>query len=232
MNSDYKIVTIFSEDEVKELLNLIEKRGEWIDGLKSTYGIDHNMKRNVELSPTENVKSLRNIISKRYYENIGVHEFTTPNDMTIPIISKTTMGGYYKTHVDAADSGEYSTTLFFSDPKDYDGGELCLYLNGKIKKVKLKPGKAIIYKTGTIHCVNEVTRGERIVSVFWIKSLISDSRIRDILPKMRYALKLLRQMDEFKDGDTKTYQNIEDSLNDPYFIIRLVKNELISNFSK
>ncbi|MCP6151502.1 2OG-Fe(II) oxygenase, partial [Klebsiella pneumoniae] len=69
---------------------------------------------------------------------------------------------------------DVSTTLFLSDPEDYDGGELVAEDTYGEHAVKLPAGDAIIYPATSLHHVTPVTRGARISSFFWTQSLIRD----------------------------------------------------------
>ncbi|MBL4669759.1 MAG: 2OG-Fe(II) oxygenase, partial [Flavobacteriales bacterium] len=51
-------------------------------------------------------------------------------------------------------------TIFLTDPKKYDGGELILNVDGREQAVKLKQGEAICYPSSIIHRVNKVVSGE------------------------------------------------------------------------
>ena len=66
--------------------------------------------------------------------NMEFLNFTCPISSTEPLFTKTETGGYYRSHWDDVNNGQFSTTIFLSDPRDYEGGELTLYLNGQEKK--------------------------------------------------------------------------------------------------
>ena len=85
---------------------------------------------------------------------------------------------------------DYSISIFLNSPDEYEGGELVFRQGNMDTEYKLEPGQAIIYPTGLMHKVNPVTSGERRVCVFWLESIISDSRIRETL--VEYADTLLR----------------------------------------
>ena len=99
--------------------------------------------------------------------NLEWANFTFPKKFRGSIYSVMSPGGYYKPHIDAARLGHFSTTIFLSDPSTYEGGELELLVDGKLKEFKLKPGYGITYETGTPHQVKTVTSGERKVLIFW-----------------------------------------------------------------
>jgi len=104
--------------------------------------------------------------------------WTTAHDITPPIYSIMKEGDYYLPHFDHPHgTGMLSTTIFLDDADTYDGGELEIYIDGKVESFKLDAGQAITYETGLAHQVKEVTRGERRVLVFWAKTYSTDFEI-------------------------------------------------------
>jgi PKHD-type hydroxylase len=77
--------------------------------------------------------------------------------------------------------GDVAVTLFLSDPETYDGGELVIETTAGEMAVRLGAGEAVAYPAGTLHRVAPVTRGERLVGVTWVQSLVRDAACRDIL---------------------------------------------------
>ena len=82
-------------------------------------------------------------------------------------------GPHYRTDV--------SCTIFLSEPGEYDGGELMIRTAFGEQKVKLKAGDGVIYSSGTLHQVAEVTRGVRLVAIGWVQSMVRDPAQREIL---------------------------------------------------
>ncbi len=76
---------------------------------------------------------------------------------------------------------DLSATLFFRDPEEYDGGELCVEDTYGVHRVKLPAGDMVLYPSTSLHHVTPVTRGARVASFFWIQSLIRDDGHRTLL---------------------------------------------------
>lgn len=76
---------------------------------------------------------------------------------------------------------DVAVTLFLSDPQDYDGGALVVRTAFGEQQVKLPAGDAVLYPAGSLHRVDKVTRGERLVALTWIQSLVRDPARREIL---------------------------------------------------
>jgi PKHD-type hydroxylase len=76
---------------------------------------------------------------------------------------------------------DLSATLFFRDPEEYDGGELCVEDTYGVHRVKLPAGDMVLYPSTSLHHVTPVTRGARVASFFWIQSLVRDDGQRTLL---------------------------------------------------
>jgi PKHD-type hydroxylase len=72
-------------------------------------------------------------------------------------------------------------TLFFSDPDEYEGGELTVEDLYGVHAVKLPAGHMVLYPASSLHHVKPVTRGDRVCSFFWIQSMVRDDRERSLL---------------------------------------------------
>jgi PKHD-type hydroxylase len=88
-----------------------------------------------------------------------------------PLYARYLPGMNYGDHLDdpimGADTVRYrsdvAVTIFLNAPEEYDGGELV---------IRAAAGDAVLYPAGSIHHVNPVTRGERLVAVTWVQSLV------------------------------------------------------------
>ena len=76
---------------------------------------------------------------------------------------------------------DLSFTIFLSDPDSYKGGSLCIQTIQENKKIKLPAGHILIYPSTSLHAVEKVTQGERLVSVGWIHSHVRSAEDRTIL---------------------------------------------------
>lgn len=108
-----------------------------------------------------------------------------PKDLMGLLVSRYRSGMSYGTHVDDAvmqgKRTDLSFTVFLSEPESYDGGELVIEASDGNSAIKLSAGSAIIYPTTSLHHVAEVTRGERLVVVGWVRSYIRDAGQRELL---------------------------------------------------
>jgi PKHD-type hydroxylase len=101
------------------------------------------------------------------------------------LVSRYRPGMHYGTHVDDALMGgvrtDMSFTLFLADPSTYDGGALVIEGHDGDTDVKMAAGSLVLYPTTSLHRVNEVTRGERLAVVGWVRSFIRNAEQRETL---------------------------------------------------
>jgi PKHD-type hydroxylase len=120
-----------------------------------------------------------------------------PKALVRLLISRYRPGMSYGTHVDDALMGgvrtDLSFTLFLSGPEDYDGGALVIEGNGGDSAVKLPAGGLVLYPTTSLHRVEEVTRGERLAAVGWVRSFIRADDKRETLFDLENAIAAARE---------------------------------------
>ncbi|MEX0638174.1 MAG: Fe2+-dependent dioxygenase, partial [Burkholderiales bacterium] len=114
-----------------------------------------------------------------------------------PLYARYRPGMVYGEHLDDPIMGtggvmyrsDVAVTVFVSSPEEYDGGELVIRTTAGEQKVKGAAGDAVLYPASTVHRVNPVTRGERLVAVTWVQSLVRDAARRELL----YGLNAARE---------------------------------------
>lgn len=192
---------VFSRDEVRRIRQALEQ-AQWLDG-KVTAGYQSaQAKHNLQLAEDD---PLAREISAAMLERLWQHPLfmsaALPNKVFPPLFNCYTAGGSFGYHVDNAvrqvrNSAErvrtdLSSTLFFSDPDEYDGGELVIQDTYGSQRVKLPAGDLVLYPSTSIHRVEPVTRGARIASFFWTQSLVREDSQRALLFEMDQAIQSL-----------------------------------------
>jgi PKHD-type hydroxylase len=224
-----KILDIYQLEKIKSLLEEANKNNLWQDGLNTLSGPNssHNIKNNLELSDINIAKIINDYIMSSLDRDKNFLNFTVPSSTHLNIVSKTQENGYYKSHTDNWSNGDFSTTVFLNSPQEYEGGELCLYFGGEDEiKIKLDAGWGITYNTGIIHRVNKVKSGSRYASIFWTKTLIKDTFIRNIYSELGNIENILSNYN-FHTHLLDCYS----STKNPKFCIENLKQEILRKYS-
>ncbi len=96
--------------------------------------------KNSEMGYSEERARIAEISMRAINQDEGFRDLVFPKQSTGIIVSKTEVGQGFKVHHDLPANGDYSTTIFLSDPDDYTGGELTMFLGGKEIKYALPAG--------------------------------------------------------------------------------------------
>tara|TARA_B100001063_G_scaffold187901_1_gene178184 strand:- start:5583 stop:6245 length:663 start_codon:yes stop_codon:yes gene_type:complete len=219
MNQYLATETLSSED-IEYIYRLIDQFGDWQDGRISYKGSREN-KINQQLKLNDSVKhQLSDVVFSNVDKSDKFYNFTAAKSSETPMITRTNVGGFYRPHHDSPDLGDYSTTIFLND--NFEGGELCLWINGEEKKFKPPVGSSVTYRTGTPHRVNEVTKGHRDVIVFWTHSRIKDPFMMEIYQGLSLALDSI---------DETTYHTLYDTATCPHFILQSLRDSILRKSS-
>lgn len=184
-----KIAAFTEEERIAKLREMLDKL-EWRDGRETAGAVAKQVKRNLQaVAGDEAGKAIRAELAPIISENRVVRAAARPRRISSLMISKTANGGYYGPHVDNSIMGkgsarlrtDMSFTLFLSNSADYEGGELVVHTAGLTQVVKGDWGQLVLYPSTSIHEVKPVTKGERIVCVGWIESMIADPTQRELL---------------------------------------------------
>lgn len=173
----------------------------FVDGKLSAGIRAKTVKTNRELrQDTEIAGYLNKIVMGSLYNHPTFRNAALPLHAATPFFAKYEPGMTYGDHIDDPVMGEsqrfrcdVACTVFLSDPDAYDGGELVVRTTFGDKTVKLPAGDAVVYPASSLHQVAEVTRGERLVAVTWIQSMVRDAHKREILYELNLAREQLMQ---------------------------------------
>jgi PKHD-type hydroxylase len=193
---------VLTAAQVAECRRLLES-AEWTDG-KVTVGEQGALvKRNrqlPELSPVG--RQLGELILTALARNPLFFSAALPLKSVPPLFNRYEGGEHYGDHIDGAVRAvpgsshfirtDLSSTLFLTDPAEYDGGELVVSDTFGEQSVKLPAGDLILYTAGSLHRVNPVTRGARVSSFFWTQSMVADERHREHLYRLDQTIQKLR----------------------------------------
>ena len=220
MTLSYFTRELLSSESIQHIRGVLSK-STWSKSDKELIEYYPGYQTNSEMVPSIYRQEIAQIVMSAIGADQGFHDFAFPAQSTAVIVSKTEVGEGLKIHHDNAGVGDFSTTVFLSDPDTYEGGELAIWYEGEVQKFKLPAGHAITYSTGAPHSVLPVTSGTRKVAVFWTTSSVRDPRHREILSGLRRLRRMLPV--------AHTY-SFDEITSDPEFLLLGLENKYIRYF--
>ena len=186
-----RIPALLSPGEVRECRQAMEAT-DWQDGKLTAGHLAAQVKSNLQLpidSPL--AQKMGNLILDKLGKNPLYLSAALPVRVLPPRFNRYEGGGTYGNHIDNAlfvipgtaikVRTDVSTTVFLSEPEEYEGGELIVEDTFGHQSIKLAAGDAIIYPGTSLHRVNPVTQGTRYASFFWTQSLVKSDEQRRML---------------------------------------------------
>ena len=195
------IPDVLTSEQVAEARQLFE-RAEWVNGRVTAGHQSARTKDNQQLSENDpGARQLGEMILNALGKNALFISAALPARVFPPLFNRYQGGQSFGTHVDNAirqvtGTGhrirtDLSATLFYSQPDEYDGGELIVEDTYDLHNVKLPAGHLILYPSTSLHHVKPVTRGARVCSFFWIQSMVRDDGQRTLLFDLDVAIQKL-----------------------------------------
>ena len=175
-------------------------QAKFVDGKLSAGSEAIDVKNNLEMQTSDQqMAQLNNLVMGKLVKHPVYLNAAMPAKIASPFYAKYSKGMQYGNHIDDPIMGpagqryrtDLSITVFLNSPKDYDGGELVVQTAFGEQRVKLEAGNAVMYPSGSTHRVAEVTRGERIVAVTWLQSMVRDPAQRELLYRLSQARDIL-----------------------------------------
>lgn len=186
---------------------LLDKDAAWEDGALTAGPQARAAKKNWQLDrESELFECLRDIITDSMLEHPLVRSAALPLSLHSLLFSRTETGQGYGQHVDnpfmTGGRTDLSFTVFLSQPDDYEGGELTIHYPSHSESFKPPAGHALVYPSSSLHQVEPVTRGCRLVAAGWIQSVVRDPQQRELLFELQTASRsLAAQMDRSPELD-------------------------------
>lgn len=171
-------------------------RARFVDGKLSAGLVARQVKNNLELDrQAPEIATLNNLVMGALVRHPEYRAGALPLRVATPFYARYAPGMHYGDHVDdpimGDEDGLYRTdvsiTVFLNDPAEYDGGELTVRTAFGDQRVKLPAGDAVMYPSSSLHHVADVTRGERVVAVTWVQSMVRDPARRELLYTLNQA---------------------------------------------
>lgn len=172
----------------------------FVDGKLSAGSAAQRVKRNQEVErQSQQLEHLNGIVMNALVNHPVYRAAALPLHVAAPFYARYTPGMAYGEHLDDPIMGsdglvyrsDVAITVFLNEPAAYDGGELSIDTAFGRQQIKLAAGDAVLYPASSLHRVNEVTRGERLVAVTWVQSLVRDPARRELLYQLYQARETL-----------------------------------------
>jgi len=217
-----KVESVLSREEVAHCRAILDGTT-WVDG-KVTAGAQSALaKKNLQVpEDAPQARQLGEIVLRALAHSPGFNSAAIPFRVFPPLFNRYDVGMKFGAHVDNAIRfipgpnlrvrTDLSVTLFLSGLEDYDGGELVIEDTFGTQSVKFAAGDMVLYPASSLHRVEEVTRGSRWASFFWIQSMIKDDGARTLLYQLDQSI--IKTRSELGDtheavlGLTAVYHNL------------------------
>jgi PKHD-type hydroxylase len=201
-----QIADILSADQAARLRAVLSDEKAGFASGKATAGWAARDVKNNEQASGPAAQNVVEQVKPALLGNALFQSAARPKSFVKILVSRYKPGMAYGAHVDDALMGgmrtDLSFTLFLSDPETYDGGALVIEGTDGHSDFKLPPGHLVLYQTTSLHYVDEVTRGERLAIVGWVRSFIRSPEQRQVLFDMDQVIAGLR-----KDGVPRDEMN-------------------------
>jgi PKHD-type hydroxylase len=198
-----RVERLLDSAQVNEVRRLLAT-APFVDGRLTAGPASAAVKNNVQADrkawdPT----ALDQIVIGALNRNPTVQSVALPERFVPPHYARYETGMSFGAHTDnpfmnapgSAVRTDVSCTVFLSEPDSYQGGALEIDTSAGTATWKLPAGDAILYPSGALHRVQEVTAGTRLVAVTWIQSRIASAHQRGILHDVDLICTVLNQRD-------------------------------------
>ena len=208
----FAIPDILSPSELTQIQSSLAQ-AEFVDGKLTAGWHAKSVKQNQQLK-AGNALSVQKQVEKALKQNALFQTAVRPRHVHSILISRYEVGMSYGRHTDNALMGDdfwrsdISFTLFLNPASAYQGGALVIEGADDEKAYRLDAGSLLVYPSSTLHRVDPVTQGSRLVAVGWVQSLIRDASQREIL----FDLDTARRAMFAKEGKTPEFDLISKSI--------------------
>ncbi len=193
-----EIAQILTVEEVAHCRRVLDG-SPWVDGRTTAGQMAAKSKFNLQIPvDSKEAEELGDLVLRALGRNPIFNSAVMPLRVLPPMFNRYDVGMKFGAHVDGSIRSipgtgmrmraDVSTTIFLTEPEEYDGGELLIEDTYGVHEVKLPAGHAVVYPSSSLHSVNEITRGSRWGSFFWSQSMIKDQERRSMLYDLDMAI--------------------------------------------
>jgi len=205
---------VLDHQKLSQVRSLLDA-GEFIDGRLSAGKTAKRVKHNEELQiDARQMEQLNKLVMSSLVQHPLYQAAVMPYRVATPYYARYTPGMSYGDHIDDPVMGtpgsqyrsDVSTTIFLNSPDDYAGGELVIGTIYGDQSLKPAAGDAVIYPSSSLHHINEITSGTRLVAVTWTQSMLRDPQQRELVFKLYQARESLLESQPESEAATQVDQ--------------------------
>lgn len=215
----FRVIEGILDDGQLAQLRDIAAKAKFVDGKISN---PHSKaKNNLHMHDEQLQQQSVQIMANALMANEDFRNFAAPAQFAPPLITRYEAGMHYGLHPDSAliTSGnvtlrsDVSCTIFINDPDTYEGGALHIRLGTESVRIKGPAGSAVVYPSSTLHEVEAVKSGVRLVGLTFIQSQIPNAFEREMLYELNEvaALEGLKMSAENYTRLRLVYENLKRS---------------------
>jgi PKHD-type hydroxylase len=217
-----KVESVLSKEEVAHCRSVLENT-QWVDGRITAGAQSALAKHNLQVpEDAPQARALGEIVLRALGRSQGFNSAAVPFRVFPPLFNRYDVGMKFGAHVDNAIRfiagpnirvrTDLSATLFLTEPAQYEGGELVIEDTYGEQSIKFAAGDMVLYPATSLHRVQEITKGSRWASFFWIQSMVKDDGARALLYNLDQSI--IKTRTELGDaheavlGLTAVYHNL------------------------
>lgn len=197
------IADVLSPEQVRQCRSALDQAS-WQDGRQTAGHQAVQVKTNQQLAQDDPLcQQLGDFVLAQLAQHPRFMAAALPLKVVPPRFNRYADTGHYGDHIDNAVfsvpgtahriRADLSATLFFSEPDEYEGGELVVQDHFGSHRAKLPAGHLLLYPSGSLHRVEPVTGGARLAAFFWIQSLVREDTQRSVLLELDDSIQALRR---------------------------------------
>jgi PKHD-type hydroxylase len=207
-----EIANVLSKSDLQESKSVLASAS-FIDGRQTAGWHAALVKDNLQADPqAPGIRALQNRFASLLRANALFELAARPRELAPLLFSRTAAGmGGYGSHVDDAVMGreralrsDLSFTLFLSAPGEYEGGDLVIESSAGEQAFKPEAGSLVLYPSSSLHRVEPVRSGARLVAIGWVQSLVRDPAQRELLFTLDSARRALFE----REGKSREFDQI------------------------
>ena len=195
------IPRVLSKEQVAHFRKALEA-SPWIDGKVTAGPQSAKAKHNLQVpEDSPEARELGQTILTALGQSEAFVSAVLPMRVFPPLFNRYEPGMAFAAHVDNAVRfapglvrmrTDVASTLFLSEPDDYEGGELVIEDTYGEHRIKLEAGDMAAYPATSLHRVEPIVRGARWASFFWTQSMVRDDGQRRTLYDLDRAIQDIR----------------------------------------